>query len=184
MQSSILIEPTLYLECWDELLDHIYGMARDVPWLREECGLILVEAVKSLKSRTELEECVQGLIQRLDFFKLTNTPEGVAIWMTAKAHYGHLLPKNVWHSNDPLSKKERSRLAKILKEDFRNVSQDGKDEGVKNAGANDNPIFTWDLVHSTILLRDDVHGGKLESAQPEFPQFWIDVVDGESNYTW
>ncbi|KAF2012208.1 hypothetical protein BU24DRAFT_352794 [Aaosphaeria arxii CBS 175.79] len=179
MQSSILLEPEFSPECWNTVLDHIYGMARDVPWLREECGLILVEAVKSLKDHSDGSTAVSDLVQRLDTFKLTNTPEGVAIWLAARADFKDVLPSNVWHHDDPLSKKERSRLAKILKEDFRSVSQDGKEEAIKSAAANPNPIFAWDLVLSEILRRDEeAKAKKKDSAKTDFPQFWLDTVDG------
>jgi hypothetical protein len=175
MQSRILTEPDVSLDGWNKVLDHIFAMARDIPWLREECGLILVDAVKSLELNSK--NCAQELIQRLTSFNLTNTPEGVSIWLTVKAQFADILPKNVWDNEDPLCKKERTRLAKILKEDFRNTSDKGDDENIKSAGANPNPIFAWDVVLSEILRRDQADS---EGAQKlEFPQFWLDTVDSK-----
>ncbi|KAF2876802.1 hypothetical protein BDV95DRAFT_625943 [Massariosphaeria phaeospora] len=174
MQSTILVEPQLSLKCWNQLLDRVCGMARDIPWLREECGLVLVEALKSLQSRHELEECAKGLIQLVTSSQLAYTPEGVAIWLTVRADYEDILPENVWHQNDPLSKKERVRLAKILREDFRDASEQSKDEHVKSAGASPNPTFAWRLVLSEMLQRDQKSN---DSARHEFSQFWLDTVD-------
>ena len=177
MQSAIVIEPTLSLECWNELLDRISGMARDIPWLREECGMVLVEAVRSLKAREEYQKCAEELIGRLSAFKLISTPEGVAVWLTVQASYEHALPEGIWHGKNPLSKKERSRLAKILKENFQSESENGTDGATKTAAASPNPPFTWDLVLSEILRRDEQRRSHAETT--EFPQFWIDTVDSK-----
>jgi DNA polymerase phi len=175
-----VIEPELSMECWNKLLDHIYGMARDIPWLREECGMVLVEAAKSLQGRQEYEECAKEMVGRLNAFKLTSTPEAVAIWLTVQVNYEHVLPDGVWHSKDPLSKKERLRLAKILKENYQGAREDGVGEVVKSGVASPNPTFAWNLVLSEILRRDDQNRSeKQESSKTEFPQFWIDTVDSE-----
>ncbi|KAF2711450.1 hypothetical protein K504DRAFT_465207 [Pleomassaria siparia CBS 279.74] len=176
MQSSILTEPELAMECWNRALDQIYGMARDVPWLREECGLVLVETLKSSDSKPEFQKCAQEVIERLVANSLVNTPEGVAIWLTVQTHYESVLPEGVWHKKDPLAKKERTRLAKILKEDFRVAPDNAKEENIKSSAVNPNPIFAWNVVLSEILQRDEKNDGK-ESAKSEFPQFWMDVVD-------
>lgn len=166
------------MECWKKLLDYIYGMARDVPWLREECGMVLVEAVKSLQGQAQYQECAKEVIGRLGAFKLISTPEGVAIWLTVQANYEKVLPEGVWYCKDPLSKKERTRLAKILKENYQGAQEDGHNDALKTAAASPNPTFAWDVVLSEILRRDaqSSHDSK-DSLKAEFPQFWIDTVD-------
>lgn len=179
MQSSIVIEPELSLDCWNKLLDHVYRMARDIPWLREECGMVLVEAVRSLKGQPQYQKCAEEVLERLNAFKLVSTPEGVAVWLTVQASYPESLPEGVWHHKDPLAKKERSRLAKILKEDFnKGESEDGKDETTKTGATNPNPSFTWDLVFAEILRRDEQNVDDSKN-KTEFPQFWIDTIDSE-----
>ncbi|KAH7410293.1 DNA polymerase phi-domain-containing protein [Phaeosphaeria sp. MPI-PUGE-AT-0046c] len=178
LQSSIIIAPEPSMECWNMLLDHIYGMARDVPWLREECGMVLIEAAKSLRGETRYEECAREMINRLNAFKLVSTPEGVAIWLTVRTDYEKVLPEGVWQSKDPLSKKERNRLAKILKENYQDVQIDGSNDTLKTAAASPNPTFAWNLVLAEILRRDDaVRSGDTDSTKAEFPQFWTDIVD-------
>ncbi|KAF1930381.1 uncharacterized protein M421DRAFT_418700 [Didymella exigua CBS 183.55] len=178
MQSSIVIEPELSMECWNQLLDRICGMARDVPWLREECGMVLVEAVKSLKAQTQLEQCADEAIARLTPFKLVSTPQGVAVWLTVRASYEKVLPEGVWHQKDPLSRKERPRLAKLMKEDFHVDAETAKDEAIKSAAASPNPTFAWNLVFGETLRRDEEKKGSAkEPPKPEFPQLWIDIVD-------
>lgn len=178
MQSSIVVEPELSLECWTQLLDHVCGMARDIPWLREECGLVLVEAVKSLQAQAQYQKCAEEVLARLNAFKLVSTPEGVAVWLTVQTSFETALPEGVWHGKDPLSKKERPRLAKILKENFQNESEDSANGTTKSAPANPNPSFTWDLVLSKVLQRDEQSRDD-KSEKSEFTQFWIDVVDSK-----
>jgi hypothetical protein len=150
-----------------------------MPWLREECGLVLVEAVNSLGGDVKLRQCAEQVIPRLTSFNLVNTPEGVAIWLSLKAKFEDVLPSGIWNDQDPLSKKERGRLAKILKEDFRRAEGD-EGETVKSAAANPNPIFAWDLVLSEMLRRDTAKATSKEGSKPDFPQFWLDTVDSKS----
>ncbi|KAF2271678.1 uncharacterized protein EI97DRAFT_387372 [Westerdykella ornata] len=177
MQSKILIEPELHLDAWKKVLDHIYTMARDIPWLREECGLVVVDAVKSLGSQASFRDCAREGIERLISFNLAKTPEGVAIWLTVKAQFEDVLPENVWNDKDPLSKSERTQLARILKEDFRSATENGKNGNIKSGSANPNPIFAWDLVLSETLRRDLAKSQSKHGAKSEFPQFWLDTVD-------
>ncbi|KAF2031109.1 hypothetical protein EK21DRAFT_64168 [Setomelanomma holmii] len=178
LQSSIVIEPELSMECWNQLLDHIYGMARDVPWLREECGMVLVEAAKSLQGQAKHQACAKAMIGRLGDVKLVSTPEGVAIWLTVKADYEDVLPEGVWHGKDPLSRKDRSRLAKILKENYQGRSENGDSENIKTAAASPNPTFAWNLVIGEILQRD-AHdkSARKDATKADFHGFWLDVVD-------
>lgn len=181
MQSSILIKPRLSLDGWNELLDRIYGMARDVPWLREECGMILVQAVQTLDSNPDFEPCAQELVRRLVSFNLVNTPEGVAIWLALKdAAYDKVLPEKIWHDNDPLAKKERVRLAKVLKENYRDSSEDGKSNEVKPAASHHNPSFVWDLIlNKFVQLDNKAKGDRVDSEKSEFARFWLESVDGK-----
>ncbi|KAH8727874.1 hypothetical protein GQ44DRAFT_769933 [Phaeosphaeriaceae sp. PMI808] len=178
LQSSIVIEPEPSMECWKQLLDHIYGMARDIPWLREECGMVLVEAAKSLQGQPRYQECAKEMIDRLNIFKLVFTPEGVAIWLTVQESYQEELPDGIWHAKDPLSKQERVRLSKILKENYQGVHGDATSDTVKTAAANPNPTFAWNMVLSEILQRGEKNShGKQDSSKAVFPQFWLDTVD-------
>jgi DNA polymerase phi len=179
MQSGVLLEPEC-LDGWNELLNRVYGMACDVPWLREECGLILVEAVSSLGAEAGLESYAQELVQRLVSTSLANTPEGVAVWLALRMNHETILPAKIWHNNDPLAKKERARLAKILKEDFRTSPKDGKTEDIKSAAASHNPSFAWDLLISKVLEMDKAKGDRTDPDKSEFAQFWLDTVDGMS----
>lgn len=142
-----------------------------MPWLREECGLVLVEAVNNAKTDDASKRCIEELIKRLSSYQQNYTPQGVAIWLAVRARFQDLLPTSVWHDLDPLSKQERGRLAKVLREDFGNIVNDNQEETIKAGGANPNPIFAWEVVINEILRRDE------GAAKPQFTQFWLDVVD-------
>ena len=140
--------------------------------------MVLVEAVRSLKAQAQYQKCAEEITARLNAFKLVSTPEGVAVWLTVQASYEQALPEGVWHGKDPLSKKERPRLAKLLKENFQTDSENGATEATKSAAASPNPSFTWNLV-LTEMLRRDAEGRSNDKDKMEFPQFWIDTVDSK-----
>ena len=140
--------------------------------------MVLIGAVESLKGQTKYQKCAEEIMERLRVFKLVSTPEGVAIWLTVQTSYEQVLPEGIWYEKDPLSKKERIRLAKILKENFHNDSEKGIGEATKAAGANPNPSFTWDLVLSKLLRRDEQKRSEGKE-KLEFPQFWVDAVDSK-----
>lgn len=153
-------------------------MARDIPWLREECGIILVEAAMGLGGRVAYQECAKAIIEKLAAFKLVYTPEGVATWLTVQLSYDSVLPDSIWHSKDPLSKRERIRLAKALRENYHEGPHNAKDETVKSGGSSPNPSFAWTLVLKEALRRDTISRQKQgDASRSEFAQFWIDIVD-------
>lgn len=186
MQSRALFEPHMSSDCWNTVLDHIFHIAKDQQWLREECALVLTDVAKSLESQPHAEECVKTLIQRLVSSKMTNTPEGVAIWLTARAQFASVLPDGVWHKHDPLHKKERTRLANILKESFHDA--DGKDANggtpiAKWGTSLINPKFAWNIVLSEMLRRDGTTQHPTSNSEKlGFPQLWLDIVDSKSGF--
>jgi hypothetical protein len=154
-------------------------MSRDVPLLREECALVLVEVIKDLGTQSESERCAEALMQRLAAFKLVNTPEGVGIWLAVRDHFDGALPAAAWHNNDPLSKKERTRLADVLKENFQSKAVKS-DANIKSGNANPNPKFAWIMVLSEMLQRDEtLRNSDTSSTKLGFPQLWTDIVDSE-----
>lgn len=180
LQSSILTEPVLAIESWNELLDLIYGMARDTPWLREECALVLVQAIETLPAEPKLESCVRGVAERLVSYKLADTPEGVAIWLGLQARHEPTLPSNVWHDNDPLSTKNRPKLIKVLKGDIQSSSDGDKSDAVKSAGSNTNPQFAWTVILSKVLqLDEESEAAQKDGSKSQFGQLWLNIVDGK-----
>jgi len=180
LQSSILFEPDLAIDSWNQLLDLIYGMARDTPWLREECALVLVQTIETLPTEAKLEPCVRALSERLVSYKLANTPEGIAIWLALQEQHASTLPANVWHDNDPLSMKNRPKLAKVLKGDIQSSLGSDESNAVKSAATNANPQFAWNTLLSKVLQMDSESAtARTDASKSQFGQLWLSIVDGE-----
>ncbi|OCK79185.1 hypothetical protein K432DRAFT_300397 [Lepidopterella palustris CBS 459.81] len=179
MQSSILVQPHTPTECWVKVLDHISKLACDIPWLREECGLILCDAVKSLESGKAHESYIQEIVQRLTSYNLARTPEGIAVWLTIRSSFSeNVLPENIWHNKDPLCTKERRLLAKVLKENFHDIEPQDDSKKIKSGFAHSSPSFAWDVVLVTMLERTaNPKEDAQRSEQSDFDKFWIQVVD-------
>lgn len=181
MQSSVLIEPEVALDSWTELLDLIYGTARDTPWLREECVLVLVQTIEMLPTETKVEPCVQAMSERLVSYKLADTPEGVAVWLALQERHDSALPDNVWHDKDPLSLKNRPKLIKVLKGDVQNSANEEGSDATKAAAASQNPQFAWSVILSKVLRVDtDSKTARTDASKSQFGQLWLGVVDGKS----
>ncbi|KAJ4303541.1 ubiquitin C-terminal hydrolase Ubp14 [Kalmusia sp. IMI 367209] len=180
LQSSILVEPELAMSSWNELLDLIYAMARDIPWLREECALILVQTIETLTTEAKLEPFVRALSERLVSYKLANTPEGIAIWLALQTKHEAALPANVWHDNDPLSTKNRPKLSKVLKGDIQNAPDSGTSDAIKSAAANANPQFAWTVILSKVLQIDnEAKVPQADANKSQFGQLWLNIVDAQ-----
>lgn len=168
------------MESWNELLDHIYGMAKDTPWLREECAMVLVQTIESLPAESNLELYVRGLSERLVSYKLANTPEGIALWLALQARPEPFLPANIWHDNDPLSTKNRPKLIKVLKGDIQDSSENGESDTIKAAATSVNPQFAWNVILSKLLQGDNESKvARTDASKSQFGQLWLSVIDGK-----
>ncbi|KAF1979838.1 hypothetical protein BU23DRAFT_523395 [Bimuria novae-zelandiae CBS 107.79] len=178
MQSSVLVEPEVALDSWNKLLDLIYSMARDTSWLREECALVLVQTVETLPSEAKLEPCLRALGTRLVTFNLADTPEGIVIWLALQARHDFALPDNVWHDKDPLSKKNRPKLVKVLKGDVQNSFKSAESDATKSAATNANSQFAWNAVLSKVLQMDsESKTTPTDASKSQFGQLWLGIVD-------
>ncbi|KAF9733308.1 hypothetical protein PMIN06_007512 [Paraphaeosphaeria minitans] len=180
LQSSILIEPELAMDSWNELLDLIYEMARDTPWLREECALVLVQTIETLPAEAKIEPCVRAISERLVSYKIANTPEGIAIWLALQEQHADTLPANVWHDNDPISMKNRPKLAKVLKGDIQSSLGSDESEAVKSGATNANPQFAWNTLLSKVLQMDsESKAARTDAGKSQFGQLWLSIVDAQ-----
>lgn len=169
IQSSILVQPNAPEECWANVLEQLFKLAREKPWLREECGLILCEAVKAITQEKGQQKLLKQIVDGLCSEGLAKTPEGVAIFLQLPENER---PQGLWHKQDPLSSKERQTLANVMKENFAKTSDGANETGKKVKGSSQTTTlnFAWDIVISTFLQR---HG----EDQSKFSNFWADIVD-------
>ncbi|MCJ1249248.1 DNA-directed DNA polymerase [Trapelia coarctata] len=154
---------------WDQLLDLIFDLAKKKSWLRKECGWVLYTALKSQSTMTA--EYAQVAIDKLHSSTLARTPEGVALWVLIQSAYPDVqLPKHVWHHGNPLHRKEKAPLAKILKET--SSKDDPKEPTQKDAerGTWFHKLhFAWEVVFGALL--------KARSKQLTFAELWTEAID-------
>ncbi|QDS71801.1 hypothetical protein FKW77_009483 [Venturia effusa] len=155
-------------EHWPNLLDFITALARDTPWLREECCSMLCEFIKTQDPTAT--KYIHDILPKIVSHDLARTPGGVAIWLCLKSRFPTSpLPEDVWKKNDPLCTKERPNLAKVMCESVSHESDDNKAKKAKSGTWQARPSFAWNIVLQEALKR--------ESKPAKFKQFWIEVVD-------
>ena len=176
IQSQLLFAKGVAITEWEKVLDHIFKLATETTWLRRECGVTLYETLATLTQIEDLDiEYVDLLIQRLEPFKLTRTPEGLAIWLTTSVLFPDAkLPKGSWNHNDPLSSKERGTVAKILRDNGAQ-SEDGP-TGNSTGAAQSSPSFAWSIILSHLYKRHKP-SKKSEEKVSDFEKFWLEAVD-------
>ncbi len=182
IQSSILFTSGADPECWTSVLDYIFTLAHNVPWLRDECGVVLCDAIRQLSGHANSLKEIDSVIQRLCSANLAKTPEGVAIWLTAMAVAPDLtFPKNIWRKEDPLCVKERTSLAKIMKEDYAKSTENGEPK-IKSGSSQPKLKEAWDIVLASAIQKCESKARK-GSDKADFGKFWKEVVDSKSFYS-
>lgn len=177
-----MFQPSTDVEAWSSILDIVYELAKKKPWLREECGFILFNSILILKGKDL--KYAQLIINELLAKGLAKTPQGVAIWIGVHADFPSIeSPPGVWHHDDPLSRKEVSRLAKILIEAPATTSpQNGIESDTTAKGAWSTKLqFAWDVI-LTELLHDEPQGLQRNAKfakRIEFSEFWEECIDSE-----
>ncbi|GIZ49002.1 hypothetical protein CKM354_001204300 [Cercospora kikuchii] len=154
------------------VFDAVSDLALQKEWIRSECGLILVEFLKTPGNET----LVLPLITALDSKGLLKSPEGVAIWLTAKDNFESVkLPKKVWHHRNPLSSQDRGELTRILLKNAVEVKDnepaqqngEGKKKNKASGARQSMPNLAWSVILQHLYQNDD---GK------DLSQFWEDCV--------
>jgi len=172
IQSSILHDSSSREGLFTELLNKVFALARDVSWLRQECGMMLCEVVKDLDSSNHANTILDQLVE----YGLARTPEGVAVWLAIRSQdLDVTYPPRIWHKNDPLHRKEMKHLAAVLKESRHSSQSQDEDPqplaktGVWNANAN----FAWGRVLDAVLILCSSPSPDIEY----FRKFWIHIID-------
>lgn len=181
IKSSILFESEVDIDQWERILNLVYEIAKKKTWLREECGWVLVGSLPSLSKETNGIGYARILLEKLHTSALAKTPEGVAIWIAASRAFPEVQkPKGVWHHDDPLNRKESSKLALILKEaSTTESSKDGKPKVAQKGTWTPKVHFAWSIVLST-LLETRVATAASHSKQLTFANLWANAVDSTS----
>ncbi|TQS35944.1 hypothetical protein Golomagni_03620 [Golovinomyces magnicellulatus] len=161
-------------ENWKLVLEEIFGLAKRKPWIRQECGWMIIEALEQMDYDQILVTlnalCDQGL---------SKTPEGVGIWLIARNKHPLIQDKSllkVWGDKaNPLD--QLQSLAKVLRESSEPEKKVEELEGiqpVKQTGNwNAKLHFVWDIILKQFTMKTK----DTESSQAEFGKFWKIIVD-------
>ena len=183
IKSGILFQPDIGLEAWSAILDILCDLAKKKAWLREECGFILFKSIQILKSKDS--KYAQLMVDKMLANGFAKTSQGAAIWIGVQATFPSIeFPRGVWRHEDPLSRKERSRLAKILVETpGSNSPQDGPEPEATSKGTWTTKLpFAWDVVLAELLNFEPNRQQKIAKTakRSEFAEFWKDGIDSKS----
>lgn len=190
IKSNILVKQQDLLQ-WKRLLDLICGIANKKPWLKQECGWILYGCILTFAS-SEMsvpDDFALDVVEKLTAHKLIRTPEGLAIWLeVSQAFPDAKLPKDVWKHRDPLSKKDITLLADVLK-DAKTRSNSDEDEHKSQGRAvwSAQLHFAWGVVLARLYsLSGYTLNGELNRNHPkkdhktiDLSSFWTNAVEGK-----
>ena len=190
IKSNILVKQQDLVQ-WKRLLEIICVIANKKPWLKQQCGWILYSCIKVFASSEAAipDDFALDVVEKLTAHKLVRTPEGLAIWLeVSEAFPDAKLPKHVWKHRDPLSKKDISLLADVLKDaKTRDNSDEDEHKSQGKAIWSAQLHFAWDVVlsrlyqHTDPIGKDHVNGkkGKSDHKSIGLDTFWIKAVDGK-----
>jgi len=182
IKSGILFQSRTDEKLWTQVIDIIYDLAKKKPWLREECGFILFNAVPALEGQDSYY--AQSIIDKLQSSGFSKTPEGVAIWLAIHSRHESVdLPRGVWHHQDPLNRKGLSKLARVLNEaPIADPAHNGAEANPPKKGTWTTKLhFAWEVALSCLLnlrsparRKDDKHSKRIAIAD-----FWLECVDSK-----
>ena len=149
--------------------------------MREECGWILYKSIGSLKTYDNGITYAQILIDKLNAHGLAKSPEGIALWTGIRSNFPSvILPRSVWHKQDPLHRKEKATLANIMKDasTVGPLQAETTSKVAKNTTWSSSLHFAWDIILASLIQQD--HANQVNSVQTtNFADFWTEAVDSE-----
>lgn len=156
---------------WGVILGKLLELGNKKPWIREECGWVIVETLAQM-DQAHAEYTLEALHEA----GLALSPEGVGIWLTAKSRFPDMkFPTKPWgQSGNPLQ--HLKALGKALKEsssaDGSENTQQAKSSGNWNAQLH----FVWNIVLAQYAAAAKA---KMHGIKSEFENFWKVAVDGQ-----
>lgn len=160
----------------------IFDLAKKKPWIREECGWIVYRCIYDLSSQKANVKFAEAALERLCSNDLARTPEGVSIWLAVKEIFPNAsVPSKVWKHDDPIDSKERTQLAKVMKESSAS-EPDGQGKNAKASGVwNSKLHFAWEAVLTRVsdVPKKEKSMSKESGTRISFADFWTDLVESE-----
>ncbi|KAL2827137.1 putative DNA polymerase V [Aspergillus cavernicola] len=179
IKSTILFSPKALFSEWTQVLELVFELAKKKPWIREECGWIIYRCIYDFSQKADTK-IIEMAIEHLCSKDLARTPEGVAIWLAAKDRFpGISFPSKIWKHDDPLDSKERTQLAKVMKESSNNESEGQGEGAAKQSGVWISKLhFAWDAVLKILnAMPAKESKSKGSATRLSFADFWTEVVD-------
>ncbi|KAL9615238.1 MAG: hypothetical protein Q9167_000332 [Letrouitia subvulpina] len=175
IKSGVLFGEEKSSETSSRVFSLIFELAKKKPWLREECGWIVVSALQVLTQKQQHTIIVQMIIDRLFEHGLGKTPEGLAAWILVRfATSDVVFPPGVWHCDNPLHNKERENISRILREAFVETDQGREHPDVaKKSNWSPKLHFAWSIVLAQLLTDKSEEDPELIT----FGDFWKDVIE-------
>ncbi|KAK5072085.1 DNA-directed DNA polymerase [Lithohypha guttulata] len=179
VESGVLeSSPDLQAE-WARVLDSIYTLMVQKPWLRAEASAVVCSAIHRFAAQkvSDAQKAAVQTLKQLNKHKLTRTIGGVAIWLTVKTTFPSAkLPQDSWNLGNPLSLSELSALKKALLDSRTTDNLDQDVTGTSGWSPSLNPA--WKLVLQELSKPRSKN-------EVSFERFWNEVVDngvfGESS---
>lgn len=155
---------------WEAVFDSLIQLCGKKPWLREEVGWVVVEALAQM-SQSQAETTLQKLFEA----GLAASPEGVGIWIAARRQFPDMkFPPKPWGSSgNPLE--HLKSLGKALKE---SSSPEGEGQAKQTGNWNPQLHFVWGMIVDQYVA--GARSGD-EDVADEFEKFWKVAVDGKNN---
>ncbi|KAI9789864.1 MAG: DNA-directed DNA polymerase [Piccolia ochrophora] len=179
LKSRVLFEGSVSETAWSRILDLTFDLARKKQWLREECGWIVFENLQTLQDISNGEGLMMTAIERLCVNDLALSPEGVAVWLSSLELFpGLRQPKDPWHHRDPMSVKNSTKLARVLKE-CSSATQEATESHSSTQQRStwaSKPHFVWDVILRS-LYKDKSHAHGESRGHTSFASFWTTAID-------
>lgn len=156
---------------WNRVMELLLKLGEKKPWIRENCGWVMVQATQQMTEKSQAEATIKALCDA----GFAASPEGLAVWLTARSRFPDMdLPSKPWGSSGSPHDHLKT-LAKSLKESV-SSSDDGKTQQQMKLNPTWNPKlhFVWDLVLSPFI--QDAGSGA-DGVEAKFSNFWKLVVD-------
>ena len=140
----------------------------------------IYEAAQMICAGDHNPRFIQALIDELIDSGLAKTPEGIAIWLKVQRHLPKAkMPTGIWQDENPLHRKEKSKLAKILKETpIARRSDEQSPETLQRGSWTSKINFAWNVILSELMRGQPVEGATSKPMTIGFRDFWRVAVDG------
>ena len=165
---------------WKTTLQNVFSQAKATRWLREEYCSVVNNCIPFLTEQRGMTSFINEILSTMVEQKLENTPEGIALWLTAQTSGSKLsYPENRWRKNDPFNKHERAKVLRIMKGGGDELPNANGSTKSRVSGNQTRLGFAWNVLVLSFADRLKDTSSKRESKRErKFKAFWKELVDG------